>query len=227
MSVLKSNLTPRLQVVLDAVNGNVLADIGTDHAYLPMTAVALGVSEKAIACDLHQGPLDIAMKNIREAGLCGKIETRIGDGLQPLLPDEADCIVVAGMGGMRIWGIILEGMAQARQATRLILQPQHDVVLLRKKLHETGFEIQDETVVREIVGDREHFYVVISACYTGKTFDWTEREYFLGKHLIEKAGDIFMDYVQREREKILKYISQISDEAALFNAKQRLEWLEI
>ena len=227
---IKKVLSPRLQAVLGFVNGLenslVLADIGTDHAYLPIAAVQYGFCETAIACDLHPEPLAIAGRNILDAGLNSKIETRLGDGLSPLSPGETDCIVIAGMGGMRIWGILLEEMEQARRAKRLIMQPQHDTVLLRKNLHKAGFEIQDEQLVRETVGGREHFYVIIAAQYTGDIFCWTEREYFLGMHLIAKGGEDFRAYIQREKEKINIYISQIRDEASLVDAKKRLGWLE-
>ena len=223
-------LSPRLQAMLDFMNDynvprKIIADIGTDHAYLPIAAIRQGLCCAAIACDLHPGPLAIADRNIGEAGLSDKIETRLGNGLLPLSPSEADCIAIGGMGGMRIWGILLEGMAQAQQAKRLILQPQHDTVLLRKRLHGAGFEIQDEQLVREVVAGKELFYVVIGAQYTNETFSWSEREYFIGKFLLDKGGKDFAAYMQREREKIDAYISQIRDEAALLEAKKRLEWL--
>ena len=243
-------LSPRLQAVLDfcqdgflvdsdSMHQNhvksplhnpdcgILADIGTDHAYLPIAAVRQGICGGAIACDLHPGPLAMADENIRGAGLEGQIETRLGDGLTPLGPGEADCIVIAGMGGMRIWGIILEGMEQARAAKRLILQPQHDIVLLRKNLHGAGFEIQGERLVREVVGGKEHFYVVLVARYTGDVAAWTEREYFLGKFLIERGGADFSAYVAHEREKISNYVSSINDKNLLCDVQQRLDWLTI
>jgi len=225
------SLSPRLQAVLDFCRSlhtpgcGVLADIGTDHAYLPIAALQHGICNRAIACDLHPGPLSIANGNIRDAGLTGKIETRLGDGLAPLLPGESDCIVIAGMGGMRIKGIILDGAEQARTARRLILQPQHDTVLLRKFLHYAGFEIEDERLVREDVSGKEHFYIVLAARYTQKITTWTEREYFLGKFLIEEAGDNFSAYLACERKKITAYISSIQDKTVLSDAKKRMEWL--
>jgi len=229
---IKTVLSPRLQVVLGFVGGGgsssvkVLADIGTDHAYLPIAAVQNGFCEAAIACDLHPGPLALADRNVRDARLIGKIETRLGDGLSPILPGEANCIVIAGMGGMRIWGILSEGMAQVRQAQRLILQPQHDTELMRRNLHTAGVEIEDESVVREVVGGREHFYVVIKARYTGESVSWSEREYFLGKFLVAKGGEDFTAFVKREKEKIDAYISQIRDKSALCNAHERINWLQ-
>jgi len=221
-------LSPRLQAVLDLCQTlhtpeGILADIGTDHAYLPISAVQNGILKYAYACDLHPGPLAIAAVNIRNAGLTDKIETRLGDGLKPI--DMADCIVIAGMGGMRIWGIINEGMTQAKRAKRLILQPQHDTVLLRKNLHSAGFDIQDERMVHETVGGKEHFYVVIAARHTGLAAKWTNQEYFLGKYLMANPGEAFSVYKKHERDKINSYIARISDEASLKNACEYLHWL--
>ena len=224
-------LSPRLEAVLEFCRSlhtpeGVLADIGTDHAYLPIEAVREGIFKGAIACDLHPGPLNIAKANILEAGLKSQIETRLGDGLQPLSPGEADCIVIAGMGGMRIWGVILEGMEQARAARQLILQPQHDVVALRKNLHMAGFEIHIERLVRETVSNKEHFYVVLAARHAKNVITWTEREYFLGKFLIKAGGNVFSAYKQREKEKITAYASQISDSTVIQTIQKRLKWLE-
>ena len=224
------NLSPRLRAVLDLCrlpeNCQVLADIGADHGYLTIAAIQEGICNRAIACDLNPEPLAIGNANIKDAGLDGRIETRLGDGLQPLLSGEADCIVIAGMGGMRIWGIISDGIEQAMQAKRLVLQPQHDVILLRKKLHEAGFEIEDERLVREIVGSKEHFYVILAARYAADVTPWTDKESFLGKHLIAKAGEDYSAYLLREREKIAAYISSVNDEETLNRAKERLIWLD-
>ena len=235
-------LSPRLQAVLDFCRvveqgsrpGNqlihtplcgVLADIGTDHAYLPIAAIEQKICKSAIACDLHPGPLKIAKENISKAGFASHIQTRLGDGLKPISPGEADCIVITGMGGMRIWGILMDGMEQAQLAKRLVLQPQHDIVLLRKNLHKAGFEIQDERLVREKVGGKELFYIVIAARYTAANITWTEREYFLGKHLIEAGGEIFTAYKKREREKIALYEWQIREPTDINEFRNRLEWL--
>ncbi|MCL2404161.1 MAG: class I SAM-dependent methyltransferase [Defluviitaleaceae bacterium] len=225
------SLSPRLQAVLDLCRSlhtpscDVLADIGTDHGYLPIAAVQRGICNRAIACDLHAGPLSIAANNINDAGLTDKITVRLGDGLLPLTTCECDCIVVAGMGGMRIKNIIYEGMQQARAARRLILQPQHDTELLRRELHINGFEIESERLIRETIAKREHFYVVMAAKYTGEVVSWTGQEYFLGKYLISEAANDFMVYKSKKREKIVSYISSIRDKKMLSDAQKRLEWL--
>jgi len=102
----------RLQTILSRIEKcETLADIGTDHAYLPIEAVRAGLCERAIACDIVAGPLHIAKKNIRAAQLEHKIDVRLGDGLRPLRENEADCIVIAGMGGMNIIEIFCGGFA--------------------------------------------------------------------------------------------------------------------
>ncbi|MCL1845538.1 MAG: class I SAM-dependent methyltransferase, partial [Defluviitaleaceae bacterium] len=128
-----ARLSPRLAAVLSCVEKcGVLADIGTDHAYLPIEAVRAGLCERAIACDVSVGPLEFAARNIRAAGLCdetfcneaddnswqtyGLIETRLGDGLAPLAADKADCIVIAGMGGMKIIEILQAEKKRAKRA---------------------------------------------------------------------------------------------------------------
>jgi len=227
--MMKTNLSQRLQAVMgfaEKTPHKTLADIGTDHAYLPIAAVQSGISSAAIACDIHPGPLEIANKNILDAKLTSQIETRLGDGLAPLAPGEADCIVIAGMGGMRIWGILEVGMAQACTAKRLILQPQHDTMLLRKNLHMAGFDIEDECIVREVVAGREHFYVIIATKYTASATRWHEQEYFLGKYLMEKVNADFVAFKNREKEKINAYIAKLTDEKAIEDASQRLSWLK-
>lgn len=126
---------------------------------------------------------------------------------------------------MRIWGILSEGIQQAQSATKLILAPQHDQMLLRKNLHEAGFTISDETLVRETIGGKEHFYVIIATHHTGEKYNWTQQEYFLGKYLIEKRGNDFKAYVRQERNKIEAYITNIRDDKALHGVRERLMWL--
>jgi len=221
MNESKITLSPRLQIVASSIIGGVVADIGTDHAYLPIAIIQQDICAKVIACDLNLGPLSIAKKNIEAVGLTNKIEIRHGDGLSPLRPGEADCIVITGMGGMLIWKIISNGMAQAKQS-RLIMQPQHDIPLLRQKLHSAGFCILDEDLVQE----KDHFYVSIVAVHSGDNICWSEREYFLGKKLIEKGGKDFLSYIMTKRKKIKSYILQIRDEESLIAAKKQLEWLD-
>jgi len=211
----------RLQAVLDFVqDSNVLADIGTDHAYLPIEACKANFCNTAIACDINKGPLNIADSNIRAAGLAGRIQTRLGDGLVPLMQNEADCVAICGMGGMRIWNILQAEPEKAKFAKKIILQPQHDLEELRKNLHSAGYNISAEKLVME----DGRFYVILLAEYFGEVEVWTQQEYFLGKFLQESPH--FTEYLQQHREKIGRYIQSVRDCAARQIAKTKLEWVD-
>jgi tRNA (adenine22-N1)-methyltransferase len=164
----------------------------------------------------------MARDKICAAGLEDLIKTRLGDGLSPLTPGEADCIVIAGMGGMRTIGILDNAPEKARLANSLILQPQHDLILLRKYLHQNGFDITDEKLARE--GGR--FYVILSASYALRVTPWQEKEYFLGKHLMKQNDNDLQLYLTQERDKIKGYINSINDKNAWAEALMRLEWVE-
>ncbi|MDR0272228.1 MAG: class I SAM-dependent methyltransferase [Clostridiales bacterium] len=210
----------RLSKLLECVgNCSVLADIGTDHAYLPIEAVRAGICEKAIACDINAGPLKIAKKNICKAGFSERIEARLGDGLNPLRENEADCVVIAGMGGMRIVEILKAAPKKIENA-KLVLQPQHDLEELRRFLHSNMSNIISEKLAIE----RSRFYVVLTVkgAKNAKDIPWTDAEYFLGK--IE-SPDLLL-YLCEMRKKSAGYFDAITDEGAREKEKKRLEWIE-
>jgi len=214
-------LSLRLHAVLDLVKGSeVLADIGTDHAYLPIEAVEIGFCKRAIACDINKGPLEIAAANIQLARTSCQLETRLGDGLKPLNNNEADCIVISGMGGMRIWSILQTEPSKAKFAKKLILQPQHDLEELRRSLHCAGYEINTEKLVCE----DSRFYVILLAAYTGNITTWTEQEYFLGKHL--QDSPYFLLYLEHLKNKIARYIQLINDENTRQLAEMHMRWIQ-
>jgi tRNA (adenine22-N1)-methyltransferase len=161
----KLNLKGRLSLCAEYVReGSRLADIGTDHGYLP---IALCESEKipsALACDINPLPLESARKNITEKGLSDVIQTRLSDGLKEVGADEADDIVIAGMGGELI-SAILGDCAWVRDSEKnLILQPmtRHDV--LTRWLYENGFRIEEQGAVY----DSKKYYTVMRVRYDGK-----------------------------------------------------------
>ena len=129
--------------------GNVLADIGTDHGYVPISLVQRKKIKKAIAMDVNNGPLQRAKEHIAEYQLEEYIETRLSDGVQKLGVGEADSILIAGMGGELVMHIISDGMEVCRNAKELILQPQSELGKVRKFLRENNFEIIDEDMIIE------------------------------------------------------------------------------
>ncbi len=141
-------LSERLQCILKYSGGQTVADIGTDHAYVPIELIKTGKAQRAIASDVNKGPLDIAGCNIRDEGLDGKIETRLGGGLSVLEKGEADQIIIAGMGGELIQSII-EADKEVALAAELILQPMNEQYELRRYLMSSGFEIIKEDIAVE------------------------------------------------------------------------------
>lgn len=107
--------------------GGILADIGTDHAYVPIALVQRQKIKGAIAMDINEGPLARAQEHIRAARLEEYIQTRLSDGAEALLPNEADSILIAGMGGELILHILTEGESVCSTAKELILQPQSEI----------------------------------------------------------------------------------------------------
>jgi len=129
--------------------GSVLADIGTDHGYVPISLVQRKKIKKAIAMDVNKGPLKRAEEHIREAQLEEYIETRLSDGVKKLEVGEVNSILIAGMGGDLVIRIIKNGMEVCRAVDELILQPQSELGKVRKFLRENNFEIIDEDMVIE------------------------------------------------------------------------------
>ena len=118
-------LSKRLEAVAAFVTaGYTLADIGTDHAYIPIELVRTGHIPQAIAMDVNRGPLERAEENIREHGLSGRISTRLSDGFSAMEPGEADSAVIAGMGGGLTIRILKDGECVVNTLKECILQPQ-------------------------------------------------------------------------------------------------------
>jgi len=220
------HISPRINAILECVKSrgpqsafNALADIGTDHAYLPIEACRKGLCARAVACDINPAPLKMADAHIRAAELEGQIETRLGDGLSALKPNEADCIVIAGMGGMRIIKILTDEAEKAKSAL-LVLQPQHDTEQLRRYLHTANFEILREKLTQE--GSR--FYVIITAAYNQNAATWNEKDYFLGLK-DEHDEYIWVPYLRSRLDKIKRYADSINDKNASRIAAEKMEWL--
>ena len=127
--------------------GSSLADVGTDHGYIPIALVQTGKVSRAIAMDINKGPLERAALHIREQHLEDRITTRLSDGMTALKEGEADTVLIAGMGGA-LTVHILEGGAHCLASVKeLILQPQSEIWLVREWLCEHGYKITDEDIV--------------------------------------------------------------------------------
>ena len=154
-------LTPRLEMILQNIKTDKIADIGTDHGFIPIELAKRG--KTVIATDANAGPLDSARKNIEKNGL--EISLRPGNGLAPLSEGEAEEIIIAGMGGELIKKIISNDLEKAR-SSRLILQPMSLQAELRRFLTENGFEIVSEDLAKE---DRKIYNLIIAKAGKAQT----------------------------------------------------------
>lgn len=146
--VISLELTPRLQAVANQVpQGAVFADIGTDHAYLPVWLLLNGRIDRAIAADLREGPLARARETAAQYGVTDKVSFRLCDGLNGIRAGEANVIAIAGMGGETI-AAILAAAPWTHECT-LLLQPMTSFPDLRCWLQQNHFVINEERVVRE------------------------------------------------------------------------------
>ena len=145
-------LTPRLQAIAEQVpQGARLADVGTDHGYLPVWLLCSGRIDSAIAADLREGPLDRSRETARRFGVAERISFRLCDGLSAIRPEEVDTVVIAGMGGETIVSI-LEAAPWTKEGTLLLLQPMTRCAELRLWLQKNGYQIAGERIACE--GDR-------------------------------------------------------------------------
>ncbi len=173
----KLELTPRLQAVASFVPlGARLADIGTDHAYLPVSLLLEGRIPSAVAADIRKGPLDRARQTAQEYGCTDKVTFRLCDGLSDVKSYETDVISIAGMGGETIADILSAAKWVKEKNLPVILQPMSSQPELRRWLFQNGFSIQEEKIVQE--GDT--LYVIIFA-QPGQSAPMTAAEEWAGR----------------------------------------------
>ena len=196
--------------------GALVADIGTDHAYLPVFLINRGICSKVFACDVADGPLKNAKDNIEASRITG-IELRKGDGLNAVKPFEADTFVLAGMGGDLIAKIITDAPWIKSPQYELILQPMTSAEDLRRFLCENGFKILDERAV----SSQGRIYTVIKVAYKGEVDECSPLFYYFGK-LIEDPEEDELIYIKRKYRILLKLSSDIEK---IDSKKQQYETL--
>ncbi|CAI2605295.1 tRNA (adenine(22)-N(1))-methyltransferase [Apilactobacillus kunkeei] len=203
-----NKLSQRLKVVADFVPQNSrVADIGSDHAYLPVYLMKQKQIKFGIASEVAQGPLDNAIQEIKDEGLSDRIDTRLADGLLSVQPeDRIDCVTIAGMGGTLIKNILENGKSHLSGDELLILQPNVGENRLRTWLMNNQYEISDETILRE----DGHTYEIIVAKKTDKTVKYTEQEIKFGPFLLKQHSDVFVEKWENEIERIEMVIDQMN-----------------
>ncbi|MCC8127637.1 MAG: class I SAM-dependent methyltransferase [Clostridiales bacterium] len=218
-------MSKRLEAIIDMVpddyagqKGQTIADVGTDHGFVPISLVRIGKASRAIAMDIGEGPLTRAREHIGQAGLTDRIEVRLSDGLERLSPGEADGVVITGMGG-ELMLRILKKDSHIRDLVRWwVLSPQSELGAFRHGLEELGLRICRETMLRE----DGKYYTVMLVRPGAMQYD-READYRYGKLLIQQRSPVLEEYlVKREKQiaGILEHLGEDMGESAVLRKKE-------
>ena len=218
-------LPKRLETIIDRMpDSGCLADIGCDHAYVAIEAVRRGRAARALACDVRKGPLQQAAEHILCAGLAGKIETRLSDGLEKVAPGEADTVVVAGMGGP-----LMERILQGRleDFAYFVLSPQSEIPHFRRFLLAEGMQIDEETMLI----DEGKYYVILNVSQradaaSSDSMYVTEEDFLYGGCLLRRLDPVLKSFLEKEKtryEGILRQTDSLEVRTAYQHCMNALE----
>lgn len=186
-------INSRLKAIGDLVDeGSVTMDIGCDHALLSIYLVVEKKQKKAIASDIKEGPLQCAKENIDRYRVQDKIELRLGDGLSTYTED-IDTVTLSGIGGRTIIGIFKRNMKSTKKLKTIIVSPNNYQQDVREFLTSIGFQIIDETLVKE----GKIIYQIMK--FTKGKSKLSKKGKFFGPILLQKKGKLFTEYFKREK----------------------------
>jgi tRNA (adenine22-N1)-methyltransferase len=222
------NLSKRLETVASYIPKDaILADIGSDHAYLPCYSILQGVAKSAIAGEITEGPFLSAKSQVMKCELSDVISVRQGDGLSVIEDREViDCITIAGMGGGLIKKILDEGKGKLTHVKRLILQPNIHAIYIRQWLLENGWELIDEEIIEE-----DHKIYEILVAEKGEPMQpyqtvFLQTGLLLGPHLIKKKSDIFIEKWTQECSHWKTILEQLEAAGHTYENNEKFRELE-
>ena len=185
-------LSKRLQKIADfVIDGDIVADIGTDHGYIPAYLIDSGKSKKVIGTDISKGSLDKIIQYIKQLNFEESIETRLGNGLEVINTNEIDTVIIAGMGGQLMKDILNKDLEVTNSISNFILQPMIAAKELREYLINNKFKIIDE----ELVYEENKYYEIIYAI-KGDSKVMKNIDYEISPLLIEKKHPLLKDYIE-------------------------------
>ena len=206
-------LSCRMQTVADMVDEASVVDIGCDHAYVSIYLREKNITNKVIAMDVKKGPLQIAKSNVSMYGYDSSIDVRLSNGFRALEVGEAECAIIAGMGGMLIIDILRNASAHIEAGIHLVLQPQSDICEVRKYLQEINYTIVKEKMLIE-EGKYYNVLKAVPAKYN-KTMVLSKEELLYGKYLIDSKDEVLRLYLNNKLDKnetvINKLVNQDTD----------------
>ncbi|PBE28468.1 tRNA (adenine(22)-N(1))-methyltransferase [Clostridioides difficile] len=214
-------LTDRLLKIASLVSdGKKIADIGTDHGYIPVYLLKEGKVPFAVLADVNKGPLDNAHKEVIQNNLLDKVDLRLGSGIEILEIGEVEEVIIAGMGGILISELLEAKKEVAHNVEKLILQPMQAQEELRYYLLNNGYEILEEVLVREDF----RIYEIIVAKYTGKnTIIEDEIYYEVGIKLLENKDSLFNDFIEKKIKTYSSIVNKLEEKNGEAIDKKRKE----
>ena len=215
-------LSDRLQAIADLIPKNtIVADIGTDHGYIPIYLIEKGISKRVIATDISGNSLNKIVESIEGTRYRRDIDARIGDGLEPIKPFEVDTVVIAGMGGLLIRDILDGDKYKRDSIVNFILQPNVAAKELRMYLYENNFRIVDEVLVKE----DNRFYEVILA-ERGKAYVEGDIYYEVGERLLSNADPLLKEFIYNRidiKEGILRKLERKETQRSIDRRRELIE----
>lgn len=198
-------LSSRLLAIQYFVKKNsIVADVGTDHGYIPVYLIENNISKKVIASDISKSSLDKAIEYVKKLGYEKYIDTRLGKGLEILKPYEVDTLILAGMGGLLISDIIEKDIEIARSINNFIFQPMVAAEELRKYLYNNNLKIVDEKIIKE----EDRYYEIIYAKW-GKDYIEDEIYYEISKKLLDRKDPLLKEFLEFKIEKAEKILKEL------------------
>ncbi|EHK2279246.1 tRNA (adenine(22)-N(1))-methyltransferase [Clostridium perfringens] len=217
-------LSKRLKRIAEHVDKcESVADIGTDHGYIPIYLVKEGICKKAIASDINKGPIEKAKVNVAFEGVSNKVKCLLGPGLNPLKVGEVNGVILAGMGGNLTRDILLADMDKVKKYDFIILQPAQNPEVLREFLYKNDYEIIDEDLIK----DEGRFYELFKVKYnenSEKLVFEDELYYEVSPLLREKNHPLFKEFIEEKINRCKTILSFIKEDTEA--AKKRKSDLE-
>lgn len=221
-------LSQRLTAVANYIpTGSRIADIGTDHAYLPIHLLMQGKICSAIAGEINDGPFNLAKEQVENLGLQSVIEVRRGDGLEVIEQGEVDVVCIAGMGGALISRILSEGIEKLDKVQRLVLQPNVGSHLLREWLIDHKWELIEE----DIIDEDQKYYEILVAEQGDPTIPYETDDPFkrdqailMGPFLLQQKSEAFVQKWKGELDKKNKILHSLSESTGEEAEQKRLEF---
>ena len=216
------NLSERLRLVASFTEtGTVLADIGSDHAYLPCWLIQNGRISRAIAGEVVKGPFESAKRNVAKEGLTDQITVRLANGLQAILPEDGvETVTIAGMGGSLIASILKSDSKRLSGVKRIIVQPNIHAMAIREWAVDNSWMIVEETILKE---DNKIYEILVLE--RGEQ-SYTSEELLMGPILLQQRSAVFQEKWQGELKEIERVINVLTQSAQSEEAKSKRQQLK-